>query len=341
MPTPSSGPIRFTDIRNEFGPNSIFNIQGLGAYRINQTVGSLNSLPLDVGIPQSGPIGFSSFYNKRLNVVVDYATIPAGTVRLNARSTYDLNTSNIVVIGGFKGRPSNPQNIRLLINLNTFIGSAPGAITNCAIRTGDWRDNNSNALTTVKFEIGTLGQVYGAGGDGGDGVNSGARAGSGSNGTSAIGIDYPTEIVNYGYIQCGAGGGGSGAYRRRNVRVGKKRAVDSLSTGGGGGGGAGYPFSRGGIALQNAFGRGTNGSNGSSGSYRVAGARGLGGNEAGAGGAGGQVGNGAIGGSTANQAGGLGGSLGYSIAIAPGGTGTSLSNFGVVIGAIVGNTTPT
>jgi hypothetical protein len=344
MPTPSSGTIRFLDIRNEFGPNNISAVTGLGAYRISQSVGSLSNLPLDLNIPQSNTIKLSDFYNKRLNVVIDYSSIADGTTRLNARSTYDLNTSQVVVIGGFRGRPSNPQNIRLIINVNTRIGSSKGSITNCAVRTGNWRDNNSNALTTVKFEIGTSGKIYGAGGDGGNAVNSGTTSGSGSNGTSAIGIDYPTEIINYGRIQCGSGGGGAGAYRRRNVSVGKKRAVDSLSTGGGGGGGAGYPFSRGGISPQTAFGQGTNGSNGSSGSYELSGAGGIGGNEAGSGGVGGQFGSGDNGESTANQTGGLGGSAGYSIVISADGVGTTIDNvsgFGVEIGSRVTSTSPT
>jgi hypothetical protein len=75
MPTPSSGnQISFTDLINEFGLPAGKN---LGAYRISQNVGTLTNLPLDEGIPQSVSIGssairFSDFYNKRLNIVVNY-----------------------------------------------------------------------------------------------------------------------------------------------------------------------------------------------------------------------------------------------------------------------------
>ena len=85
MPTPLSGnPIRFIDIANEFG----FPVgKNLGAYRISQNVGTLSNLPLDTDIPQSVSIGsstirFSDFYNKRLNIVIDYTNIypPSQTI---------------------------------------------------------------------------------------------------------------------------------------------------------------------------------------------------------------------------------------------------------------------
>ena len=53
------------------------------------------------------------------------------------------------------------------------------------------------------------------------------------NGTSAIGIDYPTTVNNQGRIQRGGGGGGAGAFRQYSVRVGKKASTPSYSTGGG------------------------------------------------------------------------------------------------------------
>ena len=76
--------ISFTDIKNEFGMPPGKN---LGAYRISQSVGGLSNLGLDndddtgqshrpptSSIPQSGTIRFSDFYQKRLNVVVDYSS---------------------------------------------------------------------------------------------------------------------------------------------------------------------------------------------------------------------------------------------------------------------------
>jgi hypothetical protein len=334
MPTPSSGTIRFTDISNEFGIPSGRN---LGAYRISQTVGTLSNLPLDVNIPQSGTIKFSDFYNKRLNVVVNYTNIPDSSTRLNARSSYNAN-SNIVVIGGFRGRPSTPENIRVLINLNTRVGSSKGSITNVAVRTGNWTSSSGSALSTVRLELGSSSRIYGAGGDGGN-----ANGGNGTGGTSAIGIEYPTTVINRGRIQRGGGGGGAGAFRQYSVRTGKKNKgnVPSYSTGGGGGGGAGFPFGSGGASIGGAYGFGSNGSAGAGGNYETAGAGGVGGVEAGSGGSGGQFGNGSNGGSTANQSGGIGGSSGFAFVISSSGSITSLQNFGTIIGDNLNNTDPT
>jgi hypothetical protein len=315
MPTPPSGTIRFSDISNEFGPTT--NVS-LGAYRLNggQNVGTLSDLPLDADIPKSGSISMSQFYNKRLNVVIDYTNLSDNSTRLNARQSYNNGSpGEIVVIGGFRSKPTNPQNIKLFINTNTRIGSATGNQLNVALRTGNWRNSSENALTSVVLECGSSSKIYGAGGKGGD-----ANGGNGSNGTSAIGIDYPTTVNNQGRIQRGGGGGGAGAFREYSVRVGKKASTPSYSTGGGGGGGAGFPFGAGGSSVGGAYGLGTNGSGGASGSHESAGAGGAGGAEAGAGGSGGQFGIGNAGGGTANQVGGSGGLNGFAFVIGSGGS---------------------
>jgi len=315
MPTPSSGTIKFSDLSNEFGQTR--NVS-LGAYRINQTVGTLSNLPLDSGVPQSGSISMSQFYNKRLNIVINYTNLPDNSTRLNARQSYNNDSpGDIVVIGGFKPKPTTPQNIKLFVNTNTRIGSAPEAITNVALRTGDWRDSNNNALTSVVLECGPSSKIYGAGGRGGN-----ANGGNGSNGTSAIGIDYPTTVNNQGRIQKGGGGGGAGAFRQYSVSTGKKGKsnVSSYSTGGGGGGGAGFPFGAGGSNVGGAYGFGSDGSGGASGNHESAGAPGAGGAQAGSGGSGGQFGNGNAGGGTANQGGGSGGAHGYAFVIGSGGS---------------------
>jgi hypothetical protein len=68
MTLQGSGTIRFSDITNEFGtpPN-----RNIGAYRVSESFSGLRNMPLDDGIPQSGRINFSDFYNKKLNMVVD------------------------------------------------------------------------------------------------------------------------------------------------------------------------------------------------------------------------------------------------------------------------------
>ena len=315
MPTPSSGTIKFSNLSNEFGPTT--NIR-LGAYRISQTVGTLSGLPLDSGVPQSGSISMSQFYNKRLNIVINYTNLADNSTRLNARQSYDNGSpGDIVVIGGFRTKPTTPQNIKLFVNTNTRIGSASGAITNVALRTGNWRDSSNNALTSVVLECGPSSKIYGAGGKGGN-----ANGSSGANGTSAVGLDYPTTVNNQGRIQRGGGGGGAGAFRQYAVPTGKKgkSSISSYSTGGGGGGGAGFPFGAGGSSVGGAYGVGSNGSGGASGSYESAGAAGAGGAEAGSGGSGGQFGNGNAGGGTANQGGGSGGAHGFAFVIGSGGS---------------------
>ena len=306
----------------------------MGAYRLNggQNVGTLGNLPLDQGVPTSGSISMSQFYNKRLNVVINYTNLPDNSTRLNARESYNSGSpGEIVVIGGFRSKPTNPQNIKLFINTNTRIGSATGNQLNVALRTGDWRDSNNNALTSVVLECGPLSKIYGAGGKGGD-----ANGGNGMNGTSAIGIDYPTTVNNQGRIQRGGGGGGAGAFRQYSVKVGKKKKVSSYSTGGGGGGGAGFPFGAGGSSVGGAYGLGSNGSGGASGNHENAGPPGGGGNEAGAGGSGGQFGSGNAGGGTANQGGGSGGLNGFAFVI--GANGSKSGGGGTIIGDDISGT---
>lgn len=334
MPTPSSGNIKFSDLSKEFGPTR--NIS-LGAYRLNggQTVGTLSNLPLDTDIPKSGSISMSQFYNKRLNVVINYTNLADNSTRLNARQSYDNGSpGDIVVIGGFRSKPTTPQNIKLFINTNTRIGSEAGNQLNVALRTGNWKNSNNDALTSVVLECGSSSKIYGAGGKGGD-----ANGGNGSNGTSAIGIDYPTTINNQGRIQRGGGGGGAGAFRAYSVKVGKKSAVSSYSTGGGGGGGAGFPFGAGGSFVGGAYGYGSDGSGGASGSHESAGPPGAGGSEAGSGGSGGQFGNGIAGGGTKNQDGGFGGAHGFAFVIGSGGSKSGGEGTTIVGGDVSGEPT--
>ena len=72
----------------------------LGGYRLSQTVGSLSFNGIDSGVPTSGEIKFSDFYNKRLNVVVDFHS-GGQESRQNAKNRY--NNNSVTVIGGFRG----------------------------------------------------------------------------------------------------------------------------------------------------------------------------------------------------------------------------------------------
>jgi hypothetical protein len=331
----SGSPLKFSDITLEFG-NPTEN--KLGAYRLNggETIGTLTNIPLDTDIPKSVSIGsstikFSQFYGKKLNIVVDCTGMTDFQGRINAKNIYNtpISGTSVRVIGGFKGKPGDTSGSKVYININTKIGSEKGAITNTAFRTGKW-----NTGTELLLEIGSSTRIYGSGGDGGNGGTSTPTAGS--NGTSALGIDYPTAITNRGYIQAGFGGGGGGSYKARNVTInsGKKNAYNewNVSSGGGGGGGAGYPGGTRGTSGGQQGSQGTAGSSGSPGGLESKGTGAIGGTEAGYGGDGGEpVSTDATKGEDKNETGGSAGTTGYAIIYYnPSGAGSSLTNVGTI-----------
>jgi len=276
MATPSSGQISATNISDEFGRNLAGNQMSLGGYRLSQTVGSLIFNGIDSGVPSSGEIKFSDFYNKRLNVVVDFHT-GEQEIRQNAKNRY--NNNSVTVIGGFRGRKEAGS--KILIHVNKTIGSAKGSQTNVALRTGGW---DSDVVLSVN--VGSSGILCGAGGDGGRGADSwsdggSTDGGSGGNGTSALGIEHEETAVNVqsgGKILCGFGGGGGGAGSRQ-----VDSGADRSACGGGGGGGAGLPAGNGGAGGVRQSGEGDevqNGSGGSAGQLEENGEGGSGGNNA-------------------------------------------------------------
>ena len=238
----SGNPISFSQIETEFGQNSD---RDLGKYRVSQTVGGLSNQPLDTGIPQSGAIKFSDFYSKKLNVVIDYYSGEEEKYAIPAREKYDLDREQgtYTVIGGFRTRPESSSGTKTRIHVNKRIGgmeTLPETDDHlyCSLRTGTgWE-----AGTELKVEVGSSGQLWGAGGRGGDGGknNSVINGESGKAGSSALGIQYDgTTVVNDGIISQGHGGGGGG---------GCNHSSGSLAPGGAGGGGAGYPHGLGGIS---------------------------------------------------------------------------------------------
>jgi hypothetical protein len=247
----SGSSLSFTEIYTEFGlPPG----KNLGAYRLNggQTVGSLTDLPLDTDIPRSGPIKFSDFYSKKLNIVVNLHSGDS-TTREDARSLYDFD--NVTVIGGFITKPdSNSPDFangkKVIINVNKIVGSEKTGRNYAALKTGTW-----NANTNLELVVGPSGAIYGAGGDGGRG---GDGSGSdGGQGTTALAIQYPVAINNQGTIFAGRGGGGGGAggigYKHADTQrrrcQGRQDCV--YVAGGGGAGGAGYPGGTGAVAGNN------------------------------------------------------------------------------------------
>ena len=158
--------ISFSQIKYEFGPRT--GPINIGSYFVNENIGSLTNLPLDVGIPTTTQeIKFSDFYNKRLNVIVDYFSGVTTSFRNTARADFD--SQNIVVVGGLLdpgAATTTSSGRRVIVNVNKTIGSQKSS-TNpyiCALRTGNgWEPD-----TDLGVEIGPSGQIVGAGGDGGD-----------------------------------------------------------------------------------------------------------------------------------------------------------------------------
>ena len=362
----SPNSISADQIRTEFGATSGTTVR-FGAYRsVNQTVSGLKNMPLDTGIPQSGPIKFSDFYNKKLNMVIDYTSTTPVT-RVNARTDYNAN-SRVTVIGGFKTRPDSPTGKKVWIHTNGIVGSDKknAGRTYSSLLTGTW-DSSIDLIV----DIGPSGVVAGAGGDGGNG--GGFDPTNGGNGTSAIGITKTnnTIINNRGTIVAGGGGGGGGGSALQTANGRQANAY-----GGGGGGGNGYPTGDGG-----AIGGGSGGTDGGNGSLTTGGNGGnagtidkgkSGGGSSGGGGGGGAFGgtggqgvqtngedkprgadatstNGGKGGDGAfngankgnfSRGGGSGGENGYAIIISGNVTGVSITGTGTTIGSIVYNTNP-
>ena len=237
----------------------------LGNYRVSESYGELNDVRLDtdagvnsdVDIPKKPePISFSNFYNGRLNVILDYysgdpeyrvnSDVESNT---NARSRYSV-TDKTRVVGGFKGRPTNPAGTKVVIIIGKEIGiesldtatagKYSGQSTKCAFRTG----TNWGAGTSMRIEVTDSGRVYGAGGSGGNGGLGGERLASsmggspGDSGTGALGVEHDGALINVrggGKIIAGYGGGGGGGGDHEST------AAERCASGGGGGGGAGLP----------------------------------------------------------------------------------------------------
>ena len=265
-------PLSFKDdIEEEFGPNPG---RSLGQYRredpsrvsqlnpngllVNSSPdgSSLSNLPLDVGIPNNGEIKFSDFYGKKLNMVVDYYSgtqqvkQTSGANTLAATFRFRNSPALVKVVGGFRSKPSSNVNNsyvltssewqggkRVLVNVNKTIGgNKDGDISDVSLRTGNWPTG-----TELQVDVGTSGNIRGAGGNGGN-ASPGLQQSNGfpgGNGTSALGIEYPAVITNNGTIRCGFGGGGGGSGAACNPD--DKSTTDFGRSGGGGGGGAGLP----------------------------------------------------------------------------------------------------
>ena len=280
MALQGSGQISFSNLINEFGgaPNISGSGGGvsLGRYRVSETYGAMSNLPLDTGIPQSGQIKFSDFYNKQLNVVVNYYD-GSNERRVLARNRYNNGPGNgrVSVIGGYRGKPSNSSGTRVILHVNKRLGSEYDGTRGmkCALRTGYWEGG-----TNLDVYIGSNGACIGAAGAGGVGGNRSRGSSAGKRGSSGLGVQYPIDLWNYGFLAGGGGGGGGGRGEARDResrerdyrRCGwwcesreRRRWWDRRRKGGGGGGGGqGVPGGSGGDGGGDGGGRGGDGSQG-------------------------------------------------------------------------------
>ena len=273
MALQGSGQISFSQIQSEFGlPPG----RNLGAYRVSETYGVMSNLPLDTGIPQSGQIKFSDFYSKQLNVVVNYYD-GSNERRVLARNRYNNGPGNgrVSVIGGYRGKPSNSSGTRVILHVNKRLGSEYDGSRGmkCALRTGYWEGG-----TNLDVYIGSNGACIGAAGAGGSGGNRSRGSSGGKRGSSGLGVQYPIDLWNYGFLAGGGGGGGGGRGEARNRESrereyrrcgwwcesrGRRRRWDRRRKGGGGGGGGqGFPGGSGGDGGGDGGGRGGDGSQG-------------------------------------------------------------------------------
>ena len=225
--------LAFQEIEAEFGAQSP---RSLGSYRHTQTVNGLTFNGIDTGVPSSGEIKFSDFYSKSLNIVVDCYSGSTES-RINAKNN-KWNNNNIVIIN-----PSTvskkEEGTRITIRVNKRFGSDKSDPQHCALRTGSWTNP-----AQVIVDLGSNAEIYGAGGDGGNGAQGTTTNGfSGGDGTSGLGIEHQGTVINYrsgSLISAGFGGGGGGGGGRETSKN------DRRAGGGGGGGGAGFPFGIGG-----------------------------------------------------------------------------------------------
>ena len=254
------------DIEAEFGQNSG---RSLGRYRTshpdfrNKNLGELSNLPLDTGMPTSGEIKFSDFYQKRLNVVVDMYTTGNSNYGLNIYTQrFNQGSSFQRPVGGFKefvNKDGWRDGKKIIIHINNTFGSAGAtAESHVAVDIGDIDNGNANhwpTATTFQIDVGGEGLVGGRGGKGGDAGNEETAGENGGGGTSGMKIHtgFEDEISGESRIFGGGGGGGSGSGAEQNDWGDKNSAG-----GGGGGGGAGIPAGADGSAPGSGEAGGTN-----------------------------------------------------------------------------------
>ena len=243
--------ISFSQIRNEFGAGQ----NRIGQYRRDdhsfryQNRGELSGLPLDNGIPTSGSISYSQFYQKKANAVVNCHSSGNARHGFNARNQR-FNTGQYVVVGGYRDslNPNQWQGgKKIIIHVNKDYGSEGASNSQqFAFEIGQWPND-----TACVLNVGSQGRIVGRGGNGAQGVDNG-RGNDGQPGSS--GLRAPSNedaggrsfnIQENGLIAGGGGGGGGGAHAEQND-WGDQNDADGAS----GGGGAGLPAGLGGTKTE-------------------------------------------------------------------------------------------
>ena len=221
-PGPNPNPLSFSEIEAEFGSGG--GQRRLGKYRrddpafqnegpfSNADNGMLGKRPLDDGIPTgaNATIKFSDFYSKKLNMIIKYyggsAQNRTGTGGGNdnnqiATWKYHNEETNVIVVGNFKDRPAGSYDAsgntfdssnwqggkKVIIHVNKRIGSenSPNDQSynrrKCALRTGRWPSG-----TDLRLDVGSSGQILGAGGDGRKGSSGNSRPAKAQGGHKCI-----------------------------------------------------------------------------------------------------------------------------------------------------------
>ena len=241
MALQSSGSITARDIAIELGYTQGAETK-IGDYRLNGGQDFTGvKLPVSEGVPTSGEIKFSDFYDARRTLVVDYHSGSPENFPENAKDRFTSRSK--VVVGGFVGNDNDTSGKKVVIVVNKDISSSKGSVNNCALKTGTgWSSD-----TILEVLLGSNGELLGAGGDGGNGgASTSGSGGAGGAGSSGLGIQHEgtggtrVTIESGGRIAAGGGGGGGGggAFVEREERWGGPRRY---ATGAGGGGGAGVP----------------------------------------------------------------------------------------------------
>ena len=241
MALQSSGSITARDIAIELGYTQGAETK-IGDYRLNggQDFNGVK-LPVSEGVPTSGEIKFSDFYDARRTLVVDYHSGSPENFPENAKDRFTSRSK--VVVGGFVGNDNDTSGKKVVIVVNKDISSSKGSVNNCALKTGTgWSSD-----TILEVLLGSNGELLGAGGDGGNGgASSYGSGGTGGAGSSGLGIQHEgtggtrVTIQSGGKIAAGGGGGGGGGgafVEREEWGRGPRR----YASGAGGGGGAGVP----------------------------------------------------------------------------------------------------